>query len=257
MNNRMPVRIVHRLAHRTKQPQLFAHPAPARPAILSERNPLHILHHEVVSILLAETIEDARDMLVAELREHVGLALKRGNCLLLHTWIGEAVDHLSQCARSRCETQILCEVDELHAAFGVKHAFAQHKVAVAAAQLALNKTQVTTAEAGVRAAKAQVEQARLNLSYTGIRASLAGRIASKTVAVGDYVQVGQNLMALVPDQVWVTANFKETELAQMQQRLQAFQGREVANEVVVDGTRSETSTSGREEIAVPRSGPPV
>ena len=94
-------------------------------------------------------------------------------------------------------------------------AAAQHKVAVAAAQLALNKTQVTTAEAGVRAAKAQVEQARLNLSYTGIRASLSGRIASKSVAVGDYVQVGQNLMALVPDAVWVTANFKETDLDHM------------------------------------------
>ena len=94
-------------------------------------------------------------------------------------------------------------------------AAAQHKVAVAAAQLALNKTQVTTAEAGVRAAAAMVEQARLNLSYTEIRASLSGRIASKNVAVGDYVQVGQNLMALVPDQIWVTANFKETDLDHM------------------------------------------
>jgi membrane fusion protein, multidrug efflux system len=94
-------------------------------------------------------------------------------------------------------------------------AAAQHRVAVADAQLALNKTQVTTAEAGVRAATAQVEQARLNLSYTELRASVAGRIASKSVAVGDYVQVGQNLMALVPDEVWVTANFKETDLDHM------------------------------------------
>ena len=94
-------------------------------------------------------------------------------------------------------------------------AAAQHKVAVAEAQLALNKTQVGTAEAGVRAAAAIVEQARLNLSYTEISASLAGRIASKSDAVGDYVQVGQNLMALVPDEVWVTANFKETDLDHM------------------------------------------
>jgi membrane fusion protein, multidrug efflux system len=94
-------------------------------------------------------------------------------------------------------------------------AAAQHKVAVADAQMALNRTQVATVEAGMRAAAAQVEQARLNLSYTEIRASVAGRIASKNVAVGDYVQVGQNLMALVPDEVWVTANFKETDLDQM------------------------------------------
>jgi membrane fusion protein (multidrug efflux system) len=94
-------------------------------------------------------------------------------------------------------------------------AAAQQKVAASEAQLALNKTQIATAEANVRAAAAQVEQARLNLSYTQIRASVAGRVASKTVADGNYVQIGQSLMALVPDDVWVTANFKETQLDHM------------------------------------------
>ena len=55
-------------------------------------------------------------------------------------------------------------------------AAAQQKVAASEAQLALNKTQIATAEANVRAAAAQVEQARLNLSYTQIRASIAGRV---------------------------------------------------------------------------------
>ena len=91
----------------------------------------------------------------------------------------------------------------------------QQKVAASQAQLALNKTQIATAEAGVRAAAAQVEQARLNLSYTQIHASVAGRVASKTVAEGNYVQIGQSLMALVPGEVWVTANFKETQLDHM------------------------------------------
>ena len=94
-------------------------------------------------------------------------------------------------------------------------AAAQKKVTASEAQLALNKTQIETAEAGVRAAAAQVSQARLNLSYTVIPASLAGRVANKTVAPGNYVQVGQALMALVPDQVWVTANYKETEIGAM------------------------------------------
>jgi membrane fusion protein, multidrug efflux system len=94
-------------------------------------------------------------------------------------------------------------------------AAAQQKVAASGAQLTLNKTQIATAEAGVRAAAAQVEQARLNLSYTEIRASVAGRVASKTVANGNYVQIGQSLMALVPDEVWITANFKETQLDHM------------------------------------------
>jgi membrane fusion protein, multidrug efflux system len=94
-------------------------------------------------------------------------------------------------------------------------AAAQQKVAASEAQLALNKTQIETAEAGVRAAAAQVAQARLNLSYTAIRAPEAGRITNKTVALGNYVQVGQALTALVPDQVWVTANYKETEIGEM------------------------------------------
>jgi membrane fusion protein (multidrug efflux system) len=94
-------------------------------------------------------------------------------------------------------------------------AAAEKKVTASEAQLALNKTQIETAEAGVRAAAAQVAQARLNLSYTVIRASEAGHITNKTVALGNYIQVGQALMALVPNEVWVTANYKETEIGGM------------------------------------------
>jgi membrane fusion protein (multidrug efflux system) len=94
-------------------------------------------------------------------------------------------------------------------------AAAQQKVVASEAQLALNKTQIDTAEAGVRAADAQLAQARLNLSYTVIRAPQAGHITNKTVALGNYVQIGQALTALVPNEVWVTANYKETEIGNM------------------------------------------
>jgi membrane fusion protein (multidrug efflux system) len=94
-------------------------------------------------------------------------------------------------------------------------AAAQQKVTSSEAQLTLNKTQIETAEAGVRAAAAQVEQARLNLSYTVVHAPEAGHITNKTVALGNYVQVGQALTGLVPDRVWVTANYKETEIGEM------------------------------------------
>ncbi|HTV90066.1 MAG TPA: HlyD family secretion protein [Stellaceae bacterium] len=94
-------------------------------------------------------------------------------------------------------------------------AAARQKTAAAGAQIGLDERNIQTAEAAVKAAAAQVAQARLDLGYTMIRASVDGRIANKTVAVGDYLQVGQALMALVPDQVWVTANFKETELGEM------------------------------------------
>lgn len=92
---------------------------------------------------------------------------------------------------------------------------AQKKLASAESQQGVAESQVTTAEANLKSAAAQVEQARLNLSYARILAPQTGRIAHKTVAVGDYVQAGQDLMALVPVRVWITANFKETQLARM------------------------------------------
>jgi len=92
---------------------------------------------------------------------------------------------------------------------------AQKNLASAEAQLIVTESRIETAEAALSSAKAQVEQARLDLSYTEIFASEAGTITKKNVSPGDYVQIGQTLMALVPLEVWVTANFKESQLARM------------------------------------------
>jgi len=92
---------------------------------------------------------------------------------------------------------------------------AQKKTAAAEAQIELARSQVEAAEADVAAASAAVEQARIQLSYTKIRAAEAGRVTTKNVEPGNYVQIGQELLALVSDDVWVTANFKETQLAHM------------------------------------------
>jgi membrane fusion protein, multidrug efflux system len=92
---------------------------------------------------------------------------------------------------------------------------AQKNQASAEAQLLVTESRIETAEAALSGAKAQVEQARLDVSYTEIFASEAGHIAHKNVSPGDYVQGGQTLMALVPLDVWVTANFKESQLARM------------------------------------------
>ena len=92
---------------------------------------------------------------------------------------------------------------------------AQKSQASAEAQLIVTESRIEAAEAALTSARAQVEQARLDLSYTEIFASEAGTIAHKNVSPGDYVLVGQNLMALVPLKVWITANFKESQLALM------------------------------------------
>ena len=92
---------------------------------------------------------------------------------------------------------------------------AQKKLASTEAQLQAAASQIDTARANLKSAGAQEEQTRLNLAYTKVVAPEGGRVAHKNVAIGDYVQVGQNLMALVPLKVWVTANFKETQLDHM------------------------------------------
>lgn len=92
---------------------------------------------------------------------------------------------------------------------------AQKKQAWSEAQQGVSESQVATAEANLKSAQAQSEQARLNLSYTRVPAAQAGRIAHKNVSPGDYVQTGQDLMALVPARLWITANFKETQLTRM------------------------------------------
>jgi membrane fusion protein (multidrug efflux system) len=72
------------------------------------------------------------------------------------------------------------------------------------------------AEAQVQQAQAQLDQAKLNLSYTKIVAPVAGIITRKSLEVNQNVSAGQNLLTLVQlDDIWVTANFKETQLRHM------------------------------------------
>lgn len=86
---------------------------------------------------------------------------------------------------------------------------------VAPSQIAYSRSQVDTSAAGIAQAEAEVRQANLNLSYTKIYAAESGRVTRKSVEPGDYVQVGQTLFSIVPDNVWVVANFKETQLRYM------------------------------------------
>src|SRR5271169_2917380 len=89
---------------------------------------------------------------------------------------------------------------------------------VAAARAASDAASMTRAarEANVAAAKAMLNQAELNLTYTKIVAPVAGIVGKRSVEVGQRVEPGQELLALVRnDDLWVTANFKETQLMRM------------------------------------------
>lgn len=79
-------------------------------------------------------------------------------------------------------------------------------------QVAQSQSRAEEAEAEIHKARAEVQQADLNLSYTRIHAPADGFVTKKAVEPGMYVQVGQSVMAIVSPKVWVTANFKETQL---------------------------------------------
>jgi membrane fusion protein, multidrug efflux system len=81
--------------------------------------------------------------------------------------------------------------------------------------------QVKQAQAQVAQAEASLAQAEVNLSYTDIRAPQDGRVTKRNVDLGTFVQAGQQSFYIVTPQVWVTANFKENQLADMHPGQQA------------------------------------
>ena len=93
---------------------------------------------------------------------------------------------------------------------------AQQAVNAARAQVKAAQAQAESAKAQIGQAHAQLDTALLNLSYCRIKAAVDGRVTQRTVDVGNYVSPNQALLAVVPGEVWVTANFKETQLAHMQ-----------------------------------------
>jgi membrane fusion protein (multidrug efflux system) len=95
-----------------------------------------------------------------------------------------------------------------------KSSLLQNQASYAAAQAntVATEKQIPVLEAQLQSARAQLEQANANLSRTTITAPMAGRVTHLTAAEGNYASVGSTLMIFVPREVWVTANFKETQL---------------------------------------------
>ncbi|MGV2186603.1 HlyD family secretion protein [Rhizobium rhizogenes] len=77
------------------------------------------------------------------------------------------------------------------------------------------EAQKASALASLKQAQAQAEEAQQNLKYTTITAAQPGRVVRLTGAKGQYVEAGQTVSMLVPDEIWITANFKETQLTDM------------------------------------------
>ena len=92
---------------------------------------------------------------------------------------------------------------------------ANASVVAAQKQVGALQAQRASTEAQLARDKAQVEQAELNLGYTTVRAVQPGRVVRLTGGIGQFAQAGQSLSMFVPDDIWVTANFKETQISDM------------------------------------------
>jgi membrane fusion protein, multidrug efflux system len=94
----------------------------------------------------------------------------------------------------------------------------QRSAATGPNQIAITRSRAQSALAAAARKRADLEQAKINLSYTKVIAPVAGIVSNRTVELGENVQPGQSLMNLIPlegNDIWVTANFKETQLRDM------------------------------------------
>ena len=115
--------------------------------------------------------------------------------------------------------QYKATADEAEANFNsakAKAASDESKVNEANAQTDAVKAEAAAALAQLNASKTEVDSAQLNVSYTKIFAPCDGLVTRKQVEPGDYLQTGQTIFSLVPKDVWVVANFKESQLRDMQ-----------------------------------------
>ena len=105
-------------------------------------------------------------------------------------------------------------------------------------QVKVTRARAAAADARVMQARAVVRQAETNLEYTTVKAPVKGQISKKSVEVGQLIQPGQALMAVIPlERVWITANFKETQVEHIRPgqrvtiRADAYGGKEFAGKV--------------------------
>jgi membrane fusion protein (multidrug efflux system) len=114
---------------------------------------------------------------------------------------------------------------------------AQATLRLAQRQIEALKAQHNSAVASLAQAKAQRDQAKLNLSYTTVTAAQPGCVVDLGAAVGQFAQPGTSLTMFVPDEIWVTANFKEIQLDRMRPgepvtlKIDAYPGRVIRGHV--------------------------
>ena len=110
------------------------------------------------------------------------------------------------------------QIDQARAnarATAAEAAAARRQIDTNAAQVAVAQRQAKASQAVIAARRATVEQAGVTIGNLRLTAPVSGQVVNRQVNLGSYVAPGTQLMAIVPDHIWVTANFKETQLTLM------------------------------------------
>ena len=149
-----------------------------------------------------------RDQAAAQARIPLANALKAQQDLARY-------EHLQQIDAAAVAAQ---QIDAARAAArstAADAAAARRQIDSAAANVTVARRQVAASRAVIEARQAAVKQANVTLGDNRLVAPVSGQVVNRQVNIGSYVGPGTQLMAIVPDHVWVTANFKETQLRHM------------------------------------------
>jgi membrane fusion protein (multidrug efflux system) len=171
-------------------------------------------------IASAETQVLQADAQVAQVKAQASASaaqVKQSEALLVRA--GQDAERYGQLYTSQMKAVSKAELDAANAgraSAAADVAARKDSVSAAKAQIAAAASARDVLKAQIDVLKVQLQDAEQQLAYNRIVAPVAGRVGKRNVEVGQRVSPGQQLTALVQDNVWVTANFKETQLAQMQ-----------------------------------------
>jgi membrane fusion protein (multidrug efflux system) len=168
------------------------------------------------------------------------------------TFAGQDYDRYMYLSRSGAGS--VQEAQRATSAIRSKRANLQHDSAdlgLALKQVDVLKAQQTQARALLAQKQAALHQAKLNESYTTITSSVTGTVGARTLRVGQYVQAGTQLMAVVPLQhVYVTANFKETQLTDVHAGQSVSIAVDTFPDATVHGTVNSIAPASGQEFAL-------
>jgi len=168
-------------------------------------------------------------------REKAGLAVKRAAPLVERGISSKATGDDARVALHQAEAAV---------------SEAQASITIAEQDLALTVSNRNTLVAAVEGAEAAVKLAEINVQNTRIEAPVDGRIGEMGAKVGQYVAAGSQLTAIVPDRVWVVANFKETQMAAVQPGLVATFTVDALNGERLTGHVSRISPAAGSEFSI-------